>query len=295
VLFSFFLLLHSHVAFAQAASSMDSGMAKDEVWRSFHRLLVGDATYLSNANDASATWMPDSTMGADWLIKNSTLAVMSPAIKNRQIAITGFSNTSQSNSTSAGVAGAAYCNNEIVACRGFYGDVQFENGLYGYGLELAIKNKSGKEIPSTPYGTQKGGTFGIQLSGTGDPAYGGTANASTSAGIIFIGQQPHAFHRGIVFGSDALTGTTGDDTGTAVAISMAMGQLIQWENEKKQAATLGIAKGAEDGSVDIIATPAGASGKLKTPRLNISDIPTSPEGLVSGDIWRQGDTLKIVP
>ncbi len=265
----------------------------DEITRAFHRLLVADAAFITDNNDSAATWLPNESVGANWLVRNSTFAVMTPSTPHRQIAITGFANTSQSNSTSAGVAGAGYCDNEEVSCRAFYGDVQFEKILYGYGMELALKNKTHREVIVTPNSTENiGGTFGIQMSGTGDPAYGGAANASVSTGLLFVGSQPYSFLRGIVFRANSLSGATAT-TGSAPAVEMARTHTVQWENQEKNAASLG-AEGDHD-TVNIVAKPAGKKGKLKTPRLNISDIPTSPEGLVSGDIWRKGDTLKIVP
>ena len=107
---------------------------------------------------------------------------------------------------------------------GLYSDVQFESGNYGYGLEIAVKNK-GADQTSTPYFATTG-TYGIWLPGGGDNSYGGSA-ANPNNTAIAIGKNASTWNKGIVFFKDGLTGTDGT-TGTATAIEMAKGHRLVW-------------------------------------------------------------------
>jgi hypothetical protein len=106
--------------------------------------------------------------------------------------------------------------------------VQIDNGRYGYGIEIAIKNKTGVNYTSTPY-YHNDGTYGVWLPAGGDPSYGGAPTNPNNTAIA-IGANSTTWNKGIVFFNDGLTGSDGTTGKTAVAIEMAKGHGIQWLN-----------------------------------------------------------------
>ncbi len=271
-----------------------SGETDDKFSRAHERLLVGEAAKITDANSQASTWMPDMATGAQWINVNAMGAFMAEDT-GRLIALSGFTSSALGDSVAIGVSGAAYCDNSAKSCWSLYGDVQLEDATYAYGLEIALKNKTAYDWFVQPHARTDNaaskGFFGIQLSGGGDATYGGSPTYPNTAGIIFT-KNASTWNRGIVFRHDSLTGATGT-TGSAVAVEMARTHKIQWHNNAKNEASIG-AEG-DTTQIDLVVTPYGASGKLKTPRLNISSIPTSSSGLSSGDIWSDGGTLKIIP
>lgn len=99
-------------------------------------------------------------------------------------------------------------------------------GGTAFAREVAVKNKGGNAI-NGPYQMLPGGaTIGDWFAGGGDAAVGAPAAPSTCA--ILIGKNSTTWNKGIVFGSDGLTGATGT-SGFGIAISMARGHVIEWQ------------------------------------------------------------------
>lgn len=209
-------------------------------------------------NSSSQTWLTSSSDGAYWISSNARTFIAPVTGETKLIGVAGFSNTSLGSSVAIGVSGAIICNNVAKAGWAAYLDVQYESGTYAYGVEIAVKNKS-LDKTVTPYTADpSGSTFGVQLSGGGDNNYGGAGANPVTAGIIFT-QAGNTWNRGIVFRKTSITGTDGS-TGTGVAIEMAKGHLVQWENQSNVVANIGTDGTGAD--LDIMFTPGGA-GKVK--------------------------------
>jgi hypothetical protein len=240
-----------------AASSFMYGGAADGRWsRSYTRLLVDNAALITDAGDQSATWIPNDTVGPDWLLPNSTFLSM-PDSANKTIAVCGISKSDLGSAVCIGVAAAVINNSSGRTAWGLYSDIQHESGSnQTFGLEVAAKNK-GADSTAHPY-TLGGGVYGVWLAGGGDNAYGGSpANPSNTAIVIL--SNDHTWNKGIVFEAGGLTGADGS-TGTGVAIEMAKGHLVQWRNSNGTVANIGIEGTGAD--VDISFTPAG-TGRMR--------------------------------
>lgn len=202
-------------------------------WRFRDRVFIGEAV---NCNDKRITGGVRPAWGqyASWAPRDSDLAVMS---SRGALAISGMSRTSDAVGLSPmvstwGIGGLTIVDASGSTARAIYGDVQMESGAsVGYGIEVVVKNK-GTSSTTTPYFSTTG-TFGIVLSAGGDPSYGGTATAPCNAALHIRGNGQansanYKWNRGIVFDAYGLTGTDGDGSGTAIAIELAAGQMIEW-------------------------------------------------------------------
>ena len=117
---------------------------------------------------------------------------------------------------------------------GIYAESHRVNSHAGncYGMEIAIVNRGGT-VSNTPYSGPAGTTIGIQIdSGAGFNSTQMPGLVSASTGIQFVNNTlgtggNGGFLNGIVFGSTSLSGCDGV-TGSAVAIAMAKGHMLQW-------------------------------------------------------------------
>jgi hypothetical protein len=205
------------------------------IFRMRDRVFVGDAAeFPADRANTNPTWIPNSTVGANWIVRDSQLAVMQD---RGGIAVAGLSRTSDGDATASqpatiGVSGAVIINTANAKSGwGMYSDVQFESGVYGYGIEIAVKNK-GANATSTPYFATTG-TYGIWLPGGGDASYGGAPTNPNNTAIA-IGKNSTTWNAGIVFFADGLTGTDGV-TGYGTAIELAKGHLIRWRTPNNAA------------------------------------------------------------
>lgn len=168
---------------------------------------------------------PTDVDGANWAARDSKVFV---GRTDGLMAITGFADNTgiaASPTETIGVSGFAIGNKASRSAWALYADVQFETGSYGYGIEIAVKNKEGVDRTSTPYFATTG-TYGIWLPGGGDDAYGGSPTHPNNTAIA-IGANSSTWNKGIVFFADGITGTDGT-TGTGIAIELAKGHIIRW-------------------------------------------------------------------
>jgi len=200
-----------------------------QVRRMRDRLFINDgAAFTGNRYGTQSGFVPTGTQGANWAPRDSSLFV---AQSNGFMAITGFASNADADlaepggAATIGVSGFVIGNKTTRSVWGLYSDVQFETGNYGYGIEIAIKNKEGVDRTSTPYFATTG-TYGIWIPGGGDATYGGSPTHPNNTAIA-IGKNSSTWNKGIVFFADGLTGTDGI-TGTATAIEMARGHSISW-------------------------------------------------------------------
>jgi hypothetical protein len=176
--------------------------------------------------------------GASWSGRDSTLFV---AQSSGLMAVTGFASNADMNLTAGeptetiGVSGFAIGKQASRSCHGLYSDIQFEQGSYGFGLELAVKNKEGVNRETHPYFLTTG-TFGIWLAAGGDASYGGAPTHPSNTAVL-IGANATTWNKGIVFAKNGLTGSDGT-TGTATAIDLAKGHAIVWRNQGGTALTI---------------------------------------------------------
>jgi hypothetical protein len=176
---------------------------------------------------AGNSWPTASAGGANWGTRDSWLYGVSD---EGLIGIAGFSRTSDQTGAateSIGAAGFVIGDTANRNVWGLYSDVQFELGNYGYGLEIAVKNKRGIDITSTPYFAATG-TYGIWLPAGGDDSYGGSPTNPNNTAIA-IGSNSSTWNKGIVFFREGLTGSDGI-TGNATAIEMARGHGLVWRS-----------------------------------------------------------------
>lgn len=192
-----------------------------------------DRVFVGSADDCTGSFDPDdqggivptNASGASYLAVHAQLLSYA---RNGGYAIVGGSRSSDQFGTSGSIGVSGFLINDKATGIGwaFYSDIQHESGAgSSYGLEVAAKNK-GSNINPDPYNMGGEGVIGVWLAGGGDNAYGGSA-ANPSANAIGILKNAHTWNKGIVFRSDALTGTDGV-TGTGEAIEMARGHQISW-------------------------------------------------------------------
>lgn len=276
------------------------------IWRLRERLFVGDATeFGSRRAGPGGAWLPNAAAGASWGPRDSQVAVMST---RGGIAIAGLSRVSDNDAvpTSAaaiGLAGFTIANSGGTRSGwGLYSDVQFESGSYGYGIEIAVKNKGANQT-STPYFPTTG-TYGIWLN-TGDNSYGGIATNPANTAIA-IGAHATTWNRGVVFFGNGLTR---DGFNRGRAISLGYYHHISWYDEGNHEAfwiTSGVQTSGKGSSItaldDAIYVFNGAGAtmfKLKFLARGKSTIngqwPTAADGLEAGDLWNNNGVLTIVP
>ena len=103
-----------------------------------------------------------------------------------------------------------------------YRDVGVAGGAYG--MEIDVMNYASL-TGIDPYIQNADQTIGLQIAAGGEFSPTGQFDISAAINIRKNGSR---YYRGIVFGSDSLTGTDGTGTGAAIAIAMARGHQIQW-------------------------------------------------------------------
>lgn len=198
----------------------------------------GGAAFTGNFSGTQGGFVPTSTQGASWAPRDSTLYA---AQDTGLMAVTGFASNANINTAvgqpteTIGVSGFAIGNKSNRSVWALYSDVQFEVGSYGYGIEIAVKNKEGVDRTSTPYFATNG-TYGIWLPAGGDASYGGAPTNPNNTAIA-IGSNSSTWNKGIVFFKEGLTGSDGT-TGTATAIEMGKGHSIVWRNSGGTALTI---------------------------------------------------------
>lgn len=198
--------------------------AATRIHRAWGRMFIGDAADATgNRTGTQGGKVPTGTEGANWAIRDGQFVSFA---QQGNMAVVGFSRSEDvdptENTSSIGVSGFAIGNNATKAVWGLYGDVQFEAGTYGYGLELAVKNKEGVNRTTTPYFATTG-TYGIWLPAGGDATYGGAPTHPSNTAIL-IGSNSSTWNRGIVFLEDGLTRSSG----FATAMHLAEKHRIVW-------------------------------------------------------------------
>lgn len=212
-------------------SDQDGGLGvAPNIFRMRDRVFVGNATLLKdsfgNAPTAN-TWASSSTVAPTYPLYCAQMAVMH---ERGGTAITGYSRMSdkgtQTGLTGIGVAGVVIADHAASKAWAGYFEVQFEQGVSGYCLELDAKNKSGVNVSVNPYSFPNGGTYGAWVAAGGDSTQGG-APTNPSAAAIVITQNTHTWNTGIVVRAGSLTGSDGT-TGAATAIDLPRGHMIRW-------------------------------------------------------------------
>ena len=220
-------------------SDVDGGTP--QIMRLSGRLMLGDAIGRTalRLSGTNFDYVPSATYGANWLPRDSQLAVGSTV---GGIAVAGLSKSSlgayvASPPATIGVAGYAICDASTAkSCWGLYSELAFSEstaGAKGWGLEVSPKNLGSLDGTSQPYAEGAGPTA-IALRAGADGSVGGQPTAPINTGILISPGTGNAgdftnytFNKGIVFLKNALTGNDGT-TGIATAIDMPRGDLISW-------------------------------------------------------------------
>jgi len=257
-----------------------------DYYRVNRRLTIGNATLIDDENVADDTWLSSTSVGAQWIPRNATFAVMIPfgsaadgansPAHARGIALAGLSNSAFMTTTAIGVAGYAIGNNSSLSAFGGYSECQFQDGTYGYGHEVIIKNQK-SNVTITPYSSDSGGAIGLQVNADGDTSYGGAASYPAAAYSVFVGNDEGA-NRGIVVKSGCIP--------TGIFLDLPDDYELRLSNTAGTNSSIQATGTGSNMTIEL--KPAG------TGTINISTLPTSSAGLSSGDVWNDSGTLKIV-
>lgn len=196
-----------------------------QVQRFRERMFIGGATLFPDTRaNAHGGWLTSST-GANWAVRDAQVAVVQ---SRGGLAIVGYTQTSDNltvptSASAIGVAGFVRANGPTRSGWAGYFDVQYESGFAGYGIEIAVKNKS-SNLTSTPY-LGVAGAIGLWLN-TGDDSYGGApVNPNNSAIQVGKSSVGLTWNKGIVFYGDGLTR---DGSGRGHAIDLGYKHHITW-------------------------------------------------------------------
>lgn len=260
------VLLYTAAALVTGTPATSTGFWPDvtsttKISRMRDRVFVGGgAAFTGNRTGTQGGFVPTGTEGASWAPRDSTLYV---AQDTGLMAVTGFASNANIDTTGGeptetiGVSGFAIGNKAARSVWGLYSDVQYEAGLSGWGIEIAVKNKSGVNTTANPYFFTSG-ACGVWLPAGGDPTYGGSPTNPNNFAIA-IGSNSSTWNKGILFYADGLTGANGT-TGTATAIEMAKGHSIVWRNSGGTALT--IRSDSTSGSNDIFLISTNSNLKV---------------------------------
>lgn len=227
------------------------------------RLFVFDgAAFNGTRNGSQGGFIPTTADGHNWAIRDSMFLTAS---RRGLMGVTGYVSNEDMDLTpgepdeSIGVSGFGKGVQAGLPIWGGYFDLQMDDGNYGYGIEIGVKNKTNRDETSTPYFATTG-TFGIWLQ-AGAGAGFGTGGAATDPcnTAIMIGKNGQTWNKGIVFLKDGLTGSDGT-TGTATAIEMGKGQSVVWRAPGNLSGlTIRSDVSAASSSVSMIAINSGIS------------------------------------
>lgn len=204
--------------------------AATRVHRMRDRVFMGGAAaFTGNRTGTQSGFIPTATEGANWAPRDSMVLA---ATDQGRIALSGVATNDNMDlaggepTETIGVGGFVIGNQASRSVWGLYSDVQYEAGSYGYGMEIAMKNKSGVDDTTTPYFLTTG-TYGFWMPAGGDNAYGGEATDNCNTALLIGGKRGWTWNKGIVFQSDGITGCDGL-SGLGICIEMGAFQAIRW-------------------------------------------------------------------
>jgi hypothetical protein len=175
------------------------------------RLFVGNAatSYAGGPSpDAGTSWLGSASEGPHYLLSNATFIAMP---ETRRYGIIGAAKTDLPLGGGSAIGMGSIIINDATGADavpgwGYIVEAQHETvDSTTWGIEVAIKNASGGVTTVNPFsttGTNK--TYGIQLSGGGDNAFGPAATNPCTAGVVFSTNNGMGFNSGIVFFSGSV-------------------------------------------------------------------------------------------
>lgn len=182
----------------------------------------------------TADWL---TPLINWPVPSSYMCQLSP---DSRMAITGASQTADGVSTAfpaaIGISGFGFNNlaggaSQYTAWGGYFEGRQYPGVTANtFGVEIEVANVSGVDSQTaTPYSFVPSPTWGLFIgSGAGVQEDTPALTAHTATAALVINANISNFQSGIIFAHDSLAGTVGDGTGTANAINLATGHVVQW-------------------------------------------------------------------
>lgn len=201
------------------------------------RVFVGDASQNLGTNAASQPdWLTQYQLAKGrtyGYVQTSQAAVLNHNASQDDLTtlVVGARNTSRTGGQVIAVTGMGVNNNPTggvgaAAWAGYFEafrDTSTAGNGGAYGIEIDTMNYVGSAAVTDPYAQSNDQTVGAQMaSGGGFP---GTLYPTT-VGLNFQNNNA-TFDKGIVFGSNAITGATGS-SGTGVAIALGLGHQLQW-------------------------------------------------------------------
>lgn len=184
-----------------------------------------------------APWITSVSLGIYNYLSNTAFAQGAPAVSGSGLFGAAHSLPGAGSANEAYLGISALAVNDKVGgsggAWGFYSTVKREAGVLGptHGMEVDVANM-GTLVTINPFAmVAPGQTNGLWIATGGETTLNAAVGvASCAVGIIrndSAGTPSAAFEKGIVFDRYALSGCNGV-TGTAVAVGMARGHLLQW-------------------------------------------------------------------
>lgn len=284
---------HAHTSFTNLPAI--GGFWTDQgegarIWHLRERVFMGAAAGLPGKQTPSVgerSWVGNNALTGGLMTyfeSRSTALSISPI---GSIAFACAARTSDKTESGGTVTRGSFClNDDSSTQRTGWADYIHATRASGAGTTMCLESQignAGAAVALHPYLMgQTGSTMNLWLGCGGETAEQGTTVNPVSC-CIGITKHPDAdsvYSKGIVFQATALEGTTGNGTGTGIAIEYATGHLNQWRNSGGDATTLGC---------------VGADVDLKAVLNNnfiIENLPTSNPG-VAGAVYSDSGTLKI--
>jgi hypothetical protein len=148
------------------------------------------------------------------------------------------------------------------------------------GFEVEVRNVAAAMTPTNPW--QQSLTVGMQI-GSG----AGMTATNTNGAAIQIWNNPNSFAIGMVFGASSLAGATGDGSGFATAIAMALGHGVAWYN----------VGGGQAGNITSTCTNGNATLNMTfgINRISFGDNQASHENFRIARVANANNFLQMVP
>lgn len=199
------------------------------------RVYVGEAASKwagTTLPDTGGSWLNSASEGPAYILSNAQFLSMTSE-NQPAYATVGAAKVFGGSSRSAMALAGAAVNQGDGGARGLMIEAQHETtNATTWGIEVAIKNASGGGGLISPYGSLTNMTFGMQINGGSDAAFGPTATDPVTAGIIInskVKGSPYGFYTGIQFRDGTIVGSEPE------AISAPHGYAFKWYEDTNRA------------------------------------------------------------
>ena len=172
------------------------------------------------------SWLDTAADGPHYLLRNAQILSMTSP-DQPAFAVVGAAKVEELSTRAAIGLASAVVNQGLGGARGIMVEAQHQinSGGTTWGMEVAIKNASGGGQLISPFGSASNMSFGIQINGGSDPAFGPVATDPVTAAMIINSHTkntPYGFYTGIQFRDGTIVGTEPE------AISAPAGYAFKW-------------------------------------------------------------------